>query len=313
MRLAVALNQIDLRIGATGEAEVADGLGIDWEEAGGGAVFGGHVGDGGAIGEREIREAASEVLDKAANHAVLAEHFRNGEDEVGGGRTIREGSGEAHPDDFRLKLVERLAEHDGLGLDAADTPSEHPDAVDHGCVAVGADDGVRKDDRCATFLLAGDHRGEKLEVDLVNDPGAGGNDAEVFEGALGPTEQGVPLAVSLVFQIHVLGESDGGTETVDLHRVVDHEIDGHQRIDLLDVPAHAGDSGTHRSEIDDTGDAGEVLQDHAGRHEGEFEFVIGIGDPGGRPLGECFNVAGVHELAAGMSQLVLQEDANGER
>jgi hypothetical protein len=36
----------------------------------------------------------------------------------------------------------RLAEHRGLGLDAADAPAEHGQAVDHRGVAVGADQRV---------------------------------------------------------------------------------------------------------------------------------------------------------------------------
>ncbi len=36
----------------------------------------------------------------------------------------------------------RLAEHGGLGLDAADAPAEHAQAVDHGGVRVGADERI---------------------------------------------------------------------------------------------------------------------------------------------------------------------------
>ena len=36
----------------------------------------------------------------------------------------------------------RLAEHGGLGLDAADAPADDADAVDHRGVRIGADAGV---------------------------------------------------------------------------------------------------------------------------------------------------------------------------
>ena len=52
--LGVSLNQRDPRLIAAGVLQVADGFGINREEATGGAVFGGHVGDGGAVGERQM-------------------------------------------------------------------------------------------------------------------------------------------------------------------------------------------------------------------------------------------------------------------
>ena len=44
-------------LGAAGAAEVVDRFVVDREEAHGGAVFGGHVGDGGAVGQAESASA----------------------------------------------------------------------------------------------------------------------------------------------------------------------------------------------------------------------------------------------------------------
>ena len=46
------------------------------------------------------------------------------------------------PTTLRDEHRDGLAEHRGLGLDAADAPAEHAEAVDHGGVRVGADAGV---------------------------------------------------------------------------------------------------------------------------------------------------------------------------
>ena len=46
-------------------------------------------------------------------------------------------------DDLRDQHRDRLAEHRRLGLDAADAPAEHAEAVDHRRVRVGADQRVR--------------------------------------------------------------------------------------------------------------------------------------------------------------------------
>ena len=45
-------------------------------------------------------------------------------------------------DDVGREEVHRLAEHAGLGLDAADAPADDADAVDHRRVRVGADQRV---------------------------------------------------------------------------------------------------------------------------------------------------------------------------
>ncbi len=44
-----------------------------------------HVADGGAVGQRHVGEAGAEELDELADDALLAQHLRDGEHEVGGG------------------------------------------------------------------------------------------------------------------------------------------------------------------------------------------------------------------------------------
>ena len=77
-------------------------------------------------------------------------------------------AGQLEADDARDEHGDRLAEHRGLGLDAADAPAEHAEAVDHGGVRVGADEGV------GVRLAVADHdrAGQVLDVDLVDDAGA---------------------------------------------------------------------------------------------------------------------------------------------
>ena len=138
----VGLDERDVVFGAAGEAEVLQGLVVDGEDAAGGAVFGGHVGDGGAVGERKLGDAGAVELDELADDAVLAQGFGDGEDEVGGGGAFLELAGEAEADDLGDEHGDGLAEHGGLCLDAADAPAEDAEAVDHGGVGVGADEGV---------------------------------------------------------------------------------------------------------------------------------------------------------------------------
>jgi hypothetical protein len=86
-------------------------------------------------------------LDELVDHALLAEHLRDREHEVGGGDAIAQLARELEAHHLRREQVERLTEHDGLGLDAADAPADDAETVDHGRVRVGADERVRKGDR----------------------------------------------------------------------------------------------------------------------------------------------------------------------
>ena len=56
------------------------------------------------------------------------QHLGHDQHEVGRGRAARQLAGQADADDVRHRLVERLAEQDGLGLDAADAVAEHAEA-----------------------------------------------------------------------------------------------------------------------------------------------------------------------------------------
>ena len=122
----IGLDQRDVLVGAAGEAEVLKGLVVDGEDAAGGAVLGCHVGDGGAVGERQLGDARAVELDELADDAVLAQGFGYGQDEVGGGGAFLQLAGQAETDDLRHKHGDGLAEHGGLCLDAADAPAEDP-------------------------------------------------------------------------------------------------------------------------------------------------------------------------------------------
>jgi hypothetical protein len=189
---------------AAGHGQVVDGFAVDREEAAGRAVFRRHVADGGAVGERHRIEAGAEEFDELADNALLAQHLRDGQHQVGGGDAFLDLAGQAEADDFRQQHGDRLAEHGGFGLDAADAPAENAQAVDHGGVAVGADAGVGIGDDLVAFILGPDGLAEIFEVDLVADAGAGRHHAEVLERLLAPFEEAVALAVALVFVFDIV-------------------------------------------------------------------------------------------------------------
>jgi hypothetical protein len=98
-----------------------------------------------------------------------------------------------HADDVGRQEVDRLAEHAGFGLDAADAPADDPQAVDHRGVRIGADERVGIVDAvCSQHALR-----EVLEVHLVHDADAGRHDLEGVERLHAPLEELVARAVAL--------------------------------------------------------------------------------------------------------------------
>ena len=100
-------------------------------------------------------------------------------------------------DHRRQQHGDGLAEHAGLGLDAADTPAKNAEAVDHGGVGIGADHGIGID---LALRIAEDHRREILQVHLMDDAGIGRHHAEIAERRLAPAQQDVAFAIALEFE-----------------------------------------------------------------------------------------------------------------
>jgi hypothetical protein len=196
---------------------------------------------------------------------VLAQHLG---DRAARGRwrcSPRRGAGEADADDLGDEHVDRLAEHDRLGLDAADAPADDAEAVDHGGVRVGADEAVRVEASELPVLFP-DDLGEVLEVDLVDDAGRGRDDAEVGEGALAPLEELIALAVALELE----ARHEGDLDLTDSGRVVGGEL-----LDVLladDVAVEVAQAG-----LEEDADA---VRDRAEISEG-VEAVDGAPTEGG--------------------------------
>jgi hypothetical protein len=307
--LGVGLDQRELLLGAAGQLEVVEGLLVDREDCDRGAELRAHVADRGPVGQRQRRDAGAVELHELPDHAVLAQHLGDREDQVGRGRALGQVAAELEADDPRDQHRDRLAEHRGLGLDAADAPADHADAVDHRGVAVGADAGVGVGLQLTVDLAGEDHPGQVLDVDLVDDAGAGRDHLEVLEGALAPAQELVALAVALVLDLHVALERLGGAEHVGDHRVVDHQLGGCERVDPGRVTAELGHGLAHRGQVDHAGDAGEVLHDHPRRGELDLLVRLRVGVPPGQRadvlLGDVGAVLG--------AQQVLQQHLQAER
>ncbi len=169
---------------------------------------------------------------------------------------------------------------------------------------VGADERVRIEN-----VAVAEHAfGEILEIHLVHDADAGRDESESLESLLAPFEEFVALAVALEFHVHVQFQRDGGAGEVDLHRVIDDEINRHERLDDFRIAADARDRAAHRCEIDDERDAGEILQDDPCDHERDFlvSRLFGV------PIRERFDVFALDFFAVAIAQDGLEHDSNAD-
>ena len=314
LRFGVGLDQSKPRRLAAGGFQISERLGVDREQTAGRPIFGRHIGDRGPIGDGHRIEARAVELDEFSDDPFLAQHLSHGQNEIGGRHPLPQFALELEADHLGQQHRQRLAEHGGFGLDAPDSPAENGEAIDHGRMAIGADQRVGEGDfdRLTVALLfrRPDGLGEIFEVDLVANAGAGRHDAKVGEPLLAPFQEPITLLVLFVLAGHVLAERFAGAEIVDHDRMVDDKIDRNKRIDLIRIAVQRDHGVAHCGEIDHRRHAREVLHQHARRAEGDLVlFFAAIVDPRRDRL-DVFLLDGAPIFVA---QKVLKHDFERER
>ena len=310
--LGVGLDQSDLRLFAAGQAQVVQCLVVDAEEAAGGAIFGRHIGQRRAVGQRQRRKAGAEIFDETPHNAVLAQHVGGGQHQIGGGDAFLQRAGQLEADNLGDQHADGLAQHSGLGLDAANAPAQHAQTIDHGGVRIGADAGVWIGNGGAALVHARPHRlRDVFQVHLMADAGAGGHGIEIVQRFAAPFQEVITFHIAVIFDLDVLLERLGVAEFIHHHRVVDHQIDRNQRVDLAGIAAQLGDGIAHRGQIDHAGNAGEILQQHA--RGAILDLVLRFGRVF-LPIDQRLNVGGGNGEAAVLeTQQILKQHLHAER
>ncbi len=135
-------------------------------------------------------------------------------------------------------------------------------------------------------------------------PVSGGTTRKFRKAVLAPAKERVPLLVPGELELGIGDERDRRPCLVHLNRVVDHQLDRLERVDPRRVAAHRLHRVAHGGEVDDGGDAREVLQEHAARSEGD----LAAGDRLGVPLGQARDVVGRDGRPILVAEQVFQED-----
>ena len=279
--LGVRLDEGNLALVTAGQTQVVEDVAVDREERRGSPVLRGHVGDAGALGHRERGDAGAVGLDKTAHDALGAQALGDGEGEVHRRHAVRKPAHKVQAHDLGHAQADRLPEGRRLGLDAADAPSEHPDAVGRGRVRVGAHDGVeaRELTRAVPEGVGRYHAAEALDVELVADALSGRDDLDVVERVARPLEEGEALAVARGLDGEVVGRRAVAARLVGADGVVDDERAGDARVHALGVSPALDHGVAHGREVDEHRHAREVLEQHARGHE--LDLVTGGADLAG--------------------------------
>src|SRR5687767_14988868 len=113
----------------------------------------------------------------------------------------------------------------------------------------------------------------------MHDADAGRNDPKAVESLRSPFEKLIALAIASELTLDISREGVRGAREVHLDGVVDDQVDGHERLYERGRPARSSGGGAHRGEIDEQGNAGEVLEQDARDDEWDFRRAFGIRFP----------------------------------
>ena len=156
--------------------------------------------------------------------------------------------------------------------------------------------------------IAGIRRGpddlrQIFQVHLVADARARRHDAEIIEGFLTPAEEFVTLPIPLKLNIHILLERGCGAGDIHHHRMVNHQVNGNQRVHLARIATQAKQGIAHGGKVHHGGHASEILQQDARGAEGHFL----IGTAFLHPFGDLLRV--IHRIGTAIfeAQHIFQQ------
>src|SRR5262245_434029 len=104
----------------------------------------------------------------------------------------------------------------------------------------------------------------------MHDANSRRNQLESPERLLTPLKKLVTLAIALELHVQIEFQRARRTKEIDLYRVIDNQIDGHERLDDLRVASEPLHSASHRCKINNQWNACEVLQNNARNDEGNL-------------------------------------------
>ena len=84
-----------------------------------------------------------------------------------------------------------------------------------------------------------------LQIDLMHNADAWGNDFEFFEGLHPPFEKLIAFGIALKLFVHIEVQCLLRALIIDHHRMVNHQIDGYEWFYPFGVKSHGCSGGAH--------------------------------------------------------------------
>ncbi|CAB4651787.1 unannotated protein [freshwater metagenome] len=113
----------------------------------------------------------------------------------------------------------------------------------------------------------------------MDNAGTGWHHLEVVKSGLSPTQELVALTVSFILNIDVACEGIWLPKKVGDDRVVDNKLGWREGVDLARIAAQINNCLAHSCQVNDAGNASEILQHHAGWGELDFCGWLRVGIP----------------------------------
>lgn len=305
----IGFEELTVGFAMAGGAQVADGLLVNREETHRRTVLGRHIGQCRAVGDGQGTGTLTEILDEGTDHFLAAQQLGHGQHQIGRRDPFPQAPDQFDADHIRSQKIDRLPEHRRFGLDATDAPADDADGIDHRRVRVGTDQCVRKTQAAACSFLAANAGEEMFEVDLVHNAHAGRYDTEGVESLHAPLHELIALVIALELPAHVLLQRLRGAVVVNLHRMIDDQIDRYQGLDAARIVAAGLCCVAHRRQIAEQRHAGEILQHHTRDDKGNLlaAWCAWL------PLRELADIPLRDPMAIAVAQQRFQHDAQGHR
>ena len=182
-----------------------------------------------------------------------------------------------------------MSKHRSFRLDATDTPPHYAKAGNHTGVRIGSDQCVGK----AHAVFEQNSPGEVLQIDLMEDSGAGRKKPYAVIGLHGPFDEAEALGVAADLQLHVSRQRVGRTVKVDGQCMVENHINRHFGPDAARRIAKPLNRAADCRQIAQQRNSGRAIKNDAPNRERNF----GIASRPCLPAREIANLAFVRPLA----------------
>ena len=97
-----------------------------------------------------------------------------------------------------------------------------------------------------------------------------------------------------------------GSCNIGLNTVVDNEVDWAKRVNLLRVSSESDHSISHGSQVNDSWNTSEILEDDSGGFEGDFDLLFRFFFP----VEDVFDIAGLDFELVAVSNGAFEEDSD---